>query len=536
MSETKKDKLVYLLIGLIATAFFCIIYGVKVLNPQYVEWLMAGIDLPQHYLGWVAYRNSPWTFPLGLGNQLSYPADMSVVFSDSVPLLALIFKVMSPILPRTFQYTGWVGLLSFIMQGVLAARIFRHYSDNRIAIIVMSIFFSLSPIALYRMYSQVTLTFCWILLIGIEMLLCYDKYSSGVKVFGIILILGILSGGTQLYFILMNGIIVFGICVIDMIENKRVLRSALYLSDFVISAGFVVWIMGGFSIKNSGSAPGLGIYSFNLNGFVNPMGWSSILPDLNVHAPEQVYGFAYYGMGLLILILIATAIVLRQHKLKYLWTTYKAQIIASIIVGTISLIIAASPKVTLFGAILVMYELPKKLMELWGIFRTTQRVIWVLWYLIAIVAGIVILKYMKREVVCYFLLFLLILQIYDIHIPLQEIHSLYANESSYVDPMQDKIWDDIVQDDDIQHVVCSSYFDLNKMYPLADWALKNNLTYNIFYFARAIDFDQEGYAERLMLNPTTDNVYVFDESEADKCELYDLNYKYADGLIIGRVK
>ncbi|MCR4797777.1 MAG: hypothetical protein K5853_04940, partial [Lachnospiraceae bacterium] len=47
---------------------FLLLYGVGVLNPVNVNWLRHSNDLErrcylsQHYLGWVAYRHSPWTF------------------------------------------------------------------------------------------------------------------------------------------------------------------------------------------------------------------------------------------------------------------------------------------------------------------------------------------------------------------------------------------------------------------------------------------------------------------------------------------
>ena len=61
------------LIGLIiGIVIFIAIYGFGVINPTNTEWLLhsddleGSIDLTQHYMGWVFYRDTPWTFPLGL--------------------------------------------------------------------------------------------------------------------------------------------------------------------------------------------------------------------------------------------------------------------------------------------------------------------------------------------------------------------------------------------------------------------------------------------------------------------------------------
>lgn len=92
---------------------FVIIYGVKILNPTYVDWLLGGGDLSQHYLGWEFFRKGDWKFPLGLTDMAAYPLETSVVFTDSIPLFALFFKIFRNILPQNFQYFGIYGILCF---------------------------------------------------------------------------------------------------------------------------------------------------------------------------------------------------------------------------------------------------------------------------------------------------------------------------------------------------------------------------------------------------------------------------------------
>ena len=59
-----KNNGVCLLAFLLGGGVFIAVYGIYVLNPQNVRWLIyEGEDLAQHYLGWVGYRNSDWFFP-----------------------------------------------------------------------------------------------------------------------------------------------------------------------------------------------------------------------------------------------------------------------------------------------------------------------------------------------------------------------------------------------------------------------------------------------------------------------------------------
>lgn len=61
------DAGLYLVTGALAALSFCLIYGVQILDPTYVDWLLSGRDatqdLTEHYLGWVAFRNAPWGEP-----------------------------------------------------------------------------------------------------------------------------------------------------------------------------------------------------------------------------------------------------------------------------------------------------------------------------------------------------------------------------------------------------------------------------------------------------------------------------------------
>ena len=61
------------------------------------------------------FRNSGWHFPVGLMDTITYPELYSVVYTDAVPAFAVVFKILSPVFPKTFQYFGIWGLLCFIL-------------------------------------------------------------------------------------------------------------------------------------------------------------------------------------------------------------------------------------------------------------------------------------------------------------------------------------------------------------------------------------------------------------------------------------
>ena len=161
-----------ILAGIIGAVVFILIYGVQVLDVTKDAWLFDGGDLTQHYAGWAFFRNCEWKFPIGLFNTLTYPNYGAIIFTDSIPLFAIIFKVFSSILPETFQYFGIYGFMCYILQGVFAFTLLRKFIKNRYYTICRnSIFYYFTIFASknvwsYSPFSKLFIA-CWILHMGI---------------------------------------------------------------------------------------------------------------------------------------------------------------------------------------------------------------------------------------------------------------------------------------------------------------------------------------------------------------------------------
>ena len=157
-NENKKEILrAFVLPPVLGALCFIFLYGIRILNPMYDSWLLAGGDLSQHYIGWEGFRNSGWTFPFGLSDSLTYPTSISVIFTDSIPLLAVFFKLLSPVLPRTFQYWGLWGLIGFMLTALSSVWLLRKYSPSLSCTLMASLFFILSPTIVQRLYGHESL-------------------------------------------------------------------------------------------------------------------------------------------------------------------------------------------------------------------------------------------------------------------------------------------------------------------------------------------------------------------------------------------
>ena len=114
------DNLSPLMLGVLA---FFIIIGPRVLYPTNIAWLEGSGDVvrgnsdpAQHYLGWLFFRNSEWSFPIGLNPTYGLELGNAILFTDSNPLLAFLFKPFASLLPEPFQYSGMWLLACFVLQ------------------------------------------------------------------------------------------------------------------------------------------------------------------------------------------------------------------------------------------------------------------------------------------------------------------------------------------------------------------------------------------------------------------------------------
>ena len=109
----------FLPIGFSLLAFF-LVAGPFILDGRNIQWLGGNLDPAQHYLGWALFQEGPWTFPIGLNPHNGLSFSNSIVFSDSLPLFAILFKSLRDFLSQPFQYFGLWTLLCFVLQAWFA--------------------------------------------------------------------------------------------------------------------------------------------------------------------------------------------------------------------------------------------------------------------------------------------------------------------------------------------------------------------------------------------------------------------------------
>ncbi|MDB5851178.1 MAG: hypothetical protein JWP29_4930, partial [Rhodoferax sp.] len=296
-----------LLIGLV---LFLAIRGGKILRPGYTDWLMAG-DPATHWLGWQFFRHSPWLqWPLGANTAYGMEIGSSVVFTDSIPLLALIFKPFSGWLPDNFQYLGLWLLSCLCLQSFFAFKLLcRFTADKRLAL-VCSVFFTIAPPCLVRIVQgHFALVAHWLLLAGLW--LYFAKQFSSRRWLALLLLTTLIHA----YILVM----VWAIWAADLLQ-RRLLRQAstrMVLTHLLVAnvcIVLVMWAAGYFMLGSEVGLVGFGLYRLNLVTLFDPdVIWSLVLRNQPT-GPGDYEGFAFMGLGMLLLAAVAGAELLRQRQ------------------------------------------------------------------------------------------------------------------------------------------------------------------------------------------------------------------------------
>lgn len=535
----KKENYMYLIIGIGACIMFFAFYGFKVINPTYIEPWNVMSDKSQHYYGWHAFRDAKWSFPLGIMDRITYPDNVSIIFTDSIPLLEIVFKVFSFLLPEYFQYFGLWSLACCILQALVAAHILKYFIDDKVYITIASWLFLVVPIMIHRIFLHEALTAQWLILLAIDTLLLVRNKQSK-RIWLRVALIAFLSANIHIYFIMICGIILVGICLCDILEFGRIKNTLVYLGTYLLIAVCVVWILGGFSTSlETGNTEGFGYFCANLNALFNPLHHSAIW---NWDSDRTYYwgegdAYAYLGMGVYVLLLISFVLVLVKKKRLTRVKENKSLVISIIFIVIVSTLVAIGNQVTLNERLLFTIPYPDWIIKIWSSFRCSGRALWIIVYLLMIWGLVVVGTNIKRQWAIAFIILALAIQIYDCHDVLAGKWSdnELAQEWTFPADNNDVVYDKI-SDDRIQTVVVTPrlYHDerWDDMMSCYMWAGVHHKRCNYFSLARS---DKDAFYKRtndMLCNLSEDCIYVFTIEDIDFVENNNMTYEQVDNYII----
>jgi len=390
----------YFLPIFLGVAAFFLIAGPYFLNPLNIAWLSGGDPL-QHYLGWAFFRNSSWEWPLGLNPKYGMELGGSIVYTDSIPLLAIPFKVISFLLPEPFQYFGLWVLGCFLFQAWFAFKLVGLVSPSLLLRALGAVFFVFSPPLIFRMGLHESLMGQFLILIGLYLNL-RPQYKNQAIWWILLLSAGAL---THFYFLVM----LLVLWIADLLNRALVKKTSTpkfiltEVSITIVILILILWQAGFFAVSGaSGATRGFGDFRTNLLALFNSRGWSYWLKPINLRDSVEAAtgeGFQYLGAGNLFLLLCAIPVLLqRKVTIQVVLKKYPFLLLALLAMALISF----SNHIGI-GPWNFRLDLPDLILGLFSFIRSSARLFWPFYYAsIFLILYFIIKGYSKKTT--YFLL------------------------------------------------------------------------------------------------------------------------------------
>ena len=283
--------------------------------PLHTNWLFnvrdENVDASANYLGWEFFRhNSLLQWPIGKISTVGPVGGSSVAMTDSLPLLAILFKPFTFWFDTPFQYFGIWIFVCFILQAVFASKLLSLWVSNRFIVFLGTFFFTFAPALLDRMRFHLPLAAHWVVLAPM-----YLYFSKNKKILPW-LILGSITVFIHAYLIPLVAAVFLAHELASLSKSRtalvRFFRNVLL---FIAVQGVSAFQSGLFIFGfKSGVKSGFGDFSANVLTLVDPARqstsagntWSLRFPNI-AEGPYQYEGFAFVGSGVIALMFILLA-------------------------------------------------------------------------------------------------------------------------------------------------------------------------------------------------------------------------------------
>ena len=331
-------------------------------------------DIAQHVSGWWYYARDSWHFPLLHTARLNHPEGVTIALTDSIPLMALIFKTLLTLFPswfpEHFHYFGWWMGLVFVAQAVSAVMLMRALGAKSLFALIVSIGFALTWPVLHARYHHAALMMQSIIIFALAFyFLGSNKTWSSNKTSFAFIALSLVALTVHPYFLpFVSGLFV-AFMLDQIVKGDSWLPQLKRLVTFAIALGLTMWVLGYLDRK----APLGGFGDFFFLDLKHPFCGGGKLIKCGI-GPVYEFpyheGFNYLGAGLLLL--MPFALFFNGKALATLPKKYPALLL--LVLGFF--LYALSNRVRYAGVEIFSYPLPAWLNFLTGTFRASGRFFW----------------------------------------------------------------------------------------------------------------------------------------------------------------
>ena len=517
----------------VGTVVFIYATGGRIIDPTNRDWLMLG-DSAQHYLGWAFFRDTPLLqWPIGANPKLGLDFASSIVFTDSIPLAAFVFKPLNVVLPETFQYLGvWIWMC-FVLQAYFGVRLLARRVADRSLCGLGAALIVLAPVLSYRLvhqgYGHIALVSHFVILAALDLYL--DERGS-VRKWAILICCALLI---QAYFVPM----VVAIWLASMVSRRLAIRDTARQVAIVLGSLGIVAVVSGFAslggrlfVGDSSVTPEDFPYRFRWQ----PMalvdsatdfstGWSHVMAD-QLELFGDVEGFTYLGSGLLLVVLPAVVLSMLRKRSgivsardvvvvlgivaacafvvpSRLFSTgiavmlffvvaviagrsirerrHRALLVAALLLGVYSMTMRPGVGRRTFFE----YDLVPVLEQFTQTFRTHARSSWVLYYVVLLALVVLVATRLPRRLAIGVLALAVVVSVVDSNPAMSQVRHRFTSQPVWVNQLDDPMWEEVVQGRDAIITYPPLNNDLEgRWIHIEDFVQRRGMATNAGYFSR----------------------------------------------------
>jgi len=346
-------------------------------------------DGAQHATGWLLYAQDAWRFPLMHTARLNFPDGASIVFTDSIPLAAVLLKPLAGLLPAGAHHIGAWHVVAFATQAPAAVFLVRSLGARHLlAAVAAAAFALLWPPLLFRAAAHTSLMTHALLLVSLGL---YFRGTSGNDAHGTAArtAIGVCIAALLVHpYLAAMCLAVFFAQLADRVAAGETVRRQLPRIATLVALLAATAVVFGYS--GGSRASGFGHYSMNL---LSPFCADSLALLARCRADAtggQGEGFNYLGAGAWVV--IAVSLLALHDRLVPFCRRHPALVAAAVLLFAYSL----STRVFAGQAELLSLDLPGFASRLADTFRSSGRMFWLVGYLVAFGALAALLRQPSR--------------------------------------------------------------------------------------------------------------------------------------------
>ena len=387
-----------ILLCMLAGAAIGLAVGLKVLEPTFItgsdgKWVRPENDYNAYLVAWHYFVIDEWRLPLFALPLMGYPEGGSVLFNDALPIASLVTKLLYQLTGVRVNPFGWWILLTYILQGAMAARLAYAVGATSVWAAVAAAVLAVVNVSFVNRMGHTALSSHFLLLWAMALYFetvrrARPKAAETTALLAVALLVN------AYLFVMALAIVLLAWIALGLRRQWTTRSIASFAAGMAILAG--IGLVAGYGVMFVDPATmkseGFGHYSWNLvTLFVPFKGLFGFMEGIARDATKGQYeGEAYVGHG----VLLALALCLLFTPRKVLAHIRNHWVYVAGILAIASF--AASNKVYFGASLLIQYDLPQAAIELANYFRASGRFIWPLAYSLAILPTACLFRWWPR--------------------------------------------------------------------------------------------------------------------------------------------